>query len=171
LGRECEAYHIQEHCETCKLRIRQRPCCVYMGLDDARGAAVAEICRVFRSGGGDHRHRIRLDDGEHEYFAFGMPVVSTPISFMQECGDLVYTGSTVEELTAAISMALAEPLDSPKRAERLSFAQRNGNTIEQVSRFLAPLFAESDQFPPAGWNTLSVPQSTLQEANAVRAIA
>jgi len=106
-----------------------------------------------------------------DYFAFGMPVVSTPISFMQECGDLVYTGSTVEELTAAISMALAEPLDSPKRAERLSFAQRNGNTIEQVSRFLAPLFAESDQFPPAGWNTLSVPQSTLQEANAVRAIA
>lgn len=106
-----------------------------------------------------------------DYFAFGIPVVSTPISFLRECGDLVYSGSTVEELTAAVEMALAEPPDSPKRAERMSFAQRNGNTIEQVSLFLAPLLAESDVFPPADWDTRPVPQTPSQKMNVVQAIA
>lgn len=101
-----------------------------------------------------------------DYFAHGIPVVSTPITFLQECGDLIYAGSTVEELSAAVQMALAEPPDSPKRAERMNFAEKNGNTIEQVSQFLAPLLAESEIFPPLAWEkgTRALPSTSSCQA-------
>lgn len=75
-----------------------------------------------------------------DYFACGMPVVSTRIVFLQEYEDLVYLGSTPDELSDAISRALREPADSPKRAGRIAVAR--DHSIERSAQILASLLDE-----------------------------
>lgn len=72
-----------------------------------------------------------------DYFAHGIPVVSSPILYVRQYRDLVYIGGTAEELTCAISSALAEPADSPKRARRKAVAREH--SIENQARILARL--------------------------------
>jgi len=69
-----------------------------------------------------------------DYFAQGIPVVSTPIVYVHEHADLVYLGATAEELAHAISRALAEPPDSPKKARRKAIAQNH--SIESLSQLI-----------------------------------
>jgi hypothetical protein len=60
-----------------------------------------------------------------ECFAFGIPVVSTPLIHFWECKDLIYLGDTADELAAAVQAALDEPADSPKRATRIEIARHH----------------------------------------------
>jgi hypothetical protein len=60
-----------------------------------------------------------------EYFAFGIPVVSTPIIHLWEYKDLIYFGDTAEELALAVETALNESPNSPKRAARVDIAQEH----------------------------------------------
>jgi hypothetical protein len=80
-----------------------------------------------------------------DYFARGMPVVSTPIVFLQEYDDLVYLGSTPDELSDAISRALREPADSPKRARRIAVTREH--SIERSAQILAALLDELNTQP------------------------
>lgn len=59
-----------------------------------------------------------------DYFACGIPVVSTPILFLREFRDLVYTGETAEEIVQATRQALTEPVESPRRAARIAVARQ-----------------------------------------------
>lgn len=72
-----------------------------------------------------------------DYFAQGIPVVSTPIVYLRQFEDLVYLGTTPRELANQISDALAEPLQSPKRAKRQAIAQKH--SIDNLSRLLVTL--------------------------------
>ena len=78
-----------------------------------------------------------------DYFARGMPVVSTRIVFLQEYEDLVYLGSTPDELADAISQALMEPADSPKRAGRIALAREHsiGRSAQILTSILDELSA------------------------------
>jgi hypothetical protein len=78
-----------------------------------------------------------------DYFARGMPVVSTPIVFLQEYDDLVYLGSTPDKLSEAVSQALMEPADSPKRAKRIAVAREH--SIEGSARILASILELTQQ--------------------------
>ena len=69
-----------------------------------------------------------------------MPVVSTPIVFLQEYEDLVYLGRTPEELADSISRALVEPVDSPKRAGRIAVAREH--SIGRSARIMASILDE-----------------------------
>jgi glycosyltransferase involved in cell wall biosynthesis len=60
-----------------------------------------------------------------DYFAAGIPVVSTPIACMSEYADLVYTGRTADELAEAVSRALSEGADSTKKARRMAVAREH----------------------------------------------
>jgi hypothetical protein len=73
-----------------------------------------------------------------EYFALGQPVVATPILELREFGDLVYFGDTAKELEQAITLALNEPGDSPKRRRRIEIAGRHSieNLADALSRAL-----------------------------------
>jgi hypothetical protein len=75
-----------------------------------------------------------------DYFALGMPVVSTPIVFLQEYEDLVYLGRTAEELADSISRALAEPVESPKKAGRIAVAREH--SIGRSARIMASILDE-----------------------------
>src|SRR5215469_7117837 len=75
-----------------------------------------------------------------DYFSCGMPVVSTRIVFLQDYEDLVYLGSTPDELADSISQALKEPTDSPKRARRIALAQEH--SIGRGAQMLAAIFDE-----------------------------
>ena len=75
-----------------------------------------------------------------DYFSCGMPVVSTRIVFLQEYEDLVYLGSTPDELADAISQALTEPVNSPKRARRIALAREH--SIGQSSQLLGSILDE-----------------------------
>jgi glycosyl transferase family 1 len=66
-----------------------------------------------------------------EYFAFGVPVVSTPLVHLWEYKDLIYFGDTAEELALAVEAALGEPRDSPKRAARVEIAREH--SIESLA--------------------------------------
>ena len=70
-----------------------------------------------------------------DYFARGMPVVSTPIVCLSEYADLVYIGATANQLEDAISLALLEPAQSPKRAKRRAIAAEH--SVHNLSRLLA----------------------------------
>jgi hypothetical protein len=77
----------------------------------------------------------------YDYFLRGLPVVSTPILEISDFKDLVYVGSTAEELSAAVVRALEEPPDSPKRALRMDIARAHsteaqGQRLEQVLALL-----------------------------------
>ena len=66
----------------------------------------------------------------YDYFLKGLPVVSTPILEISEFKDLVYVGSTAEELSAAVARALEEPPDSPKRALRMEVARAHSTEVQ-----------------------------------------
>jgi hypothetical protein len=70
----------------------------------------------------------------------GLPVVSTPITFLRDYEDLVYLGNTVEELEQAISNALSELPESPKKAKRVAVAR--AHSIQQSSRLLVSILNE-----------------------------
>jgi hypothetical protein len=72
-----------------------------------------------------------------DYFARGIPVVSTPIVYLRQFEDLVYLGTTPQELANRISEALAEPLQSPKKARRQAIARNH--SIDNLSRVLVTL--------------------------------
>ena len=77
----------------------------------------------------------------YDYFLKGLPVASTPILEIAEFKDLVYVGSTAEELSAAVVRALEEPPDSPKRALRMEVARAHsteaqGQRLEEVLALL-----------------------------------
>lgn len=65
-----------------------------------------------------------------DYFLAGLPVVTTPILAVSEFGDLVYTGSTVAELSDAVARALQEPADSPKRSLRVKAAWEHSTELQ-----------------------------------------
>ena len=77
----------------------------------------------------------------YDYFLTGLPVVSTPILEMSEFKDLVYIGSSAEELSAAVGRALTEPSDSPKRSLRAEAARAHstealGRRLEEVLKLI-----------------------------------
>ena len=75
-----------------------------------------------------------------DYFSCGIPIVSTRIVFLQEYEDLVYLGSTPDELADAISRALTEPANSPKRARRIALAREH--SIGRSAQILASILDE-----------------------------
>ncbi|MCU1242664.1 MAG: glycosyl transferase, group 1 [Candidatus Acidoferrum typicum] len=75
-----------------------------------------------------------------DYFALGMPVVSTPIVAIAEYGDLVYAGETAAELAGAVTLALKEADDSPKKARRMALAREH--SFENVSEILREILDE-----------------------------
>ena len=79
-----------------------------------------------------------------DYFAHGLPVVATPIDYLREpeFDGLVYLGSTAEELAKAISLALSEPADSPKKDKRMAVAQ--DHSVEKLSPLLASVLEKFD---------------------------
>ena len=80
-----------------------------------------------------------------DYFARGMPVVSTPIAFLKDHQDLVYVGSTPAELSSAISLALLEPIESLNRARRIALAEQH--SIEHCAQVLGAFLEEVSE----GW--------------------
>jgi glycosyltransferase involved in cell wall biosynthesis len=72
-----------------------------------------------------------------DYFACGLPVVSTPITFLRQYEDLVYIGSTGSELSEAVSRALSEPADSPKKKKRVSLSGEH--SIARLAGILASI--------------------------------
>ena len=75
-----------------------------------------------------------------DYFSRGIPVVSTPIVYLREYDNLVYLGATASELADAVSQALAEPAESPKRAARMAVARKH--SIENLSRPISRVIEE-----------------------------
>jgi hypothetical protein len=76
-----------------------------------------------------------------DYFSRGIPVVSTPIVHLREYEDLVYLGATANGLADAVSQALTEPAESPKRAARIAVARKH--SIENLSWPIARLLEEA----------------------------
>jgi hypothetical protein len=77
----------------------------------------------------------------YDYFLAGLPVVATPILAISEFGDLIYSGSTAQELTDAVIQALKEPPNSPKRSLRVDVARAHstdalGRRLEDVLKLL-----------------------------------
>ncbi|HXW89864.1 MAG TPA: glycosyltransferase, partial [Terriglobales bacterium] len=66
-----------------------------------------------------------------ECFAFGIPVVSTPLIHLWQYKDLIYFGETAEQLVSAVEAALNEPSDSPKRSARIEIARNH--SIENLA--------------------------------------
>ena len=66
-----------------------------------------------------------------EYFALGLPVVSTPIIELWDLQDVVYLGDTASDLAEAVEQALREPLDSPKKKKRKEIARNH--SIENLA--------------------------------------
>jgi GT2 family glycosyltransferase len=97
-----------------------------------------------------------------EYFAFGIPVVSTPLVHLWEYKDLIYFGDTAEELAGAVEQALQEPPDSPKRAARVEVARRH--SVDNLA-------AELRECLPLGSNAEDIRrlQANYSGANAMRA--
>lgn len=58
-----------------------------------------------------------------DYFSAGLPVVSTPIAYVQAMDDLVYVGDSVPSLVLAVQQALSELPDSPTKERRKQIAQ------------------------------------------------
>jgi hypothetical protein len=75
-----------------------------------------------------------------DYFSCGMPVVSTRIAFLQEYEDLVYLGSTPDELAGAILQALTEASNSPKKARRVAVAREH--SVGRSAQILASVLDE-----------------------------
>jgi hypothetical protein len=75
-----------------------------------------------------------------DYFALGLPVVSTPISYLREYEDLVYIGKTAGELADAVARALAEPAESPKRLRRMTVAREH--SVKNLSQAIATMLED-----------------------------
>jgi glycosyltransferase involved in cell wall biosynthesis len=69
-----------------------------------------------------------------EYFAAGIPVVSTPLVHLAEFQDVIYFGESASDLTRAVEAALHESPDSPKRARRVAIAR--SHSIECLAKRL-----------------------------------
>lgn len=76
-----------------------------------------------------------------DYFAAGLPVVSTPLVHLREYGNLVYLGDTAEELAAGVRGALAEPADDSRREKRRRIGREH--SISEMSEILPPIIAEA----------------------------
>jgi O-antigen biosynthesis protein len=80
----------------------------------------------------------------YEYFACGLPVVSSPLPEIQRYSDLVYLASTPEEFVRQLETAVAEH-DEEKAAarrrvaEQESWRNRGMKLLEQVSRIGLPV--------------------------------
>lgn len=66
-----------------------------------------------------------------DYFAAGLPVISTPISYVQAMEGLVYVGDSASSLAIAVRQALAEPPDSSAKERRKQIAQ--AHSIEVIA--------------------------------------
>lgn len=75
-----------------------------------------------------------------DYFAAGLPVVSTPIISLWEHRDLVYLGDTPGELAEGIRKALAEPPDDPRREERRRIAR--AHSLDEMSGILSSILIQ-----------------------------
>ena len=73
-----------------------------------------------------------------EAFAAGKPVVSTPLSDVQEFEGLALTASTVSEWEASIEESLARREDTALKAKMLDLARQNSWTArtEMISRII-----------------------------------
>ena len=61
----------------------------------------------------------------YEYLATGKPVVSTPVPLqVRDYDSCIYIAETTDEFVAKCKEALAETIDSPKRAMRLEEARK-----------------------------------------------
>jgi len=75
-----------------------------------------------------------------DYFLSGIPIVSTPVLSVAEFSDIVYIADTAREFVRATEAALAEPLTSPKRRQRIEAARAHstdalGVRLEEVLNF------------------------------------
>lgn len=61
----------------------------------------------------------------YEYFAMGIPVVSTPLPEVARHENLVYIASTPDEYVSLAEVALREKDDAPARSRRMALAQEN----------------------------------------------
>jgi Glycosyl transferases group 1 len=87
-----------------------------------------------------------------DYFAAGIPVVSTPLACLQEYADLVYQGATADELAEAVRSALAETADNPNRMRRMAIAREH--SIANLSLRLKSMLTEGTTLiadTPPGW--------------------
>jgi hypothetical protein len=78
-----------------------------------------------------------------DYFARGIPVVSTPILYVRQFEDLVYLGTTPQELANAIVEALTEPLLSVKKAQRQAISQKH--SVDKLSELLRTILDLSNE--------------------------
>lgn len=74
-----------------------------------------------------------------DYFAQGLPVVSTRILNLLEFPDTIYFGDDAAELSRAVELALDEPADSPLKAKRIAVAREH--SIEALADVLAEVLA------------------------------
>jgi hypothetical protein len=70
----------------------------------------------------------------YDYFSVGLPVVSASILNLLDLSGEIYFGDTADELGRAVSGALQEPLDSPKRTSRVEISRRH--SIEKFAEAL-----------------------------------
>jgi hypothetical protein len=70
----------------------------------------------------------------YDYFSIGLPVVSASILNLLDSSGEVYFGDTSDELARAVSSALLEPFDSPKRKSRVEISRRH--SIEKFAEAL-----------------------------------
>jgi glycosyltransferase involved in cell wall biosynthesis len=83
-----------------------------------------------------------------EAFAFGTPVVATPIMHLWEYDDVIYFGDTALEMASAIEAALNEAPESPKRAARVEIARKHSlENLAAILRQCLPL--EGERVPVA----------------------
>jgi hypothetical protein len=67
-------------------------------------------------------------------------VVSASILNLLDSSGEIYFGDTTDELAQAVSSALLEPFDSPKRASRVEFSHRHSieKFADALGRSLSP---------------------------------
>jgi glycosyltransferase involved in cell wall biosynthesis len=95
-----------------------------------------------------------------EYFAVGLPVVSTPMIQLWQYKDLVYFGDTAEDLADAIEEALREPPESPKRAARIEIAR--SHSLENLATALRQRLPLGDLFPADAAHPVRVPATHVR---------
>lgn len=78
-----------------------------------------------------------------DYFAQGVPVVSTRILNLAEFSDTIYFGDDAGELSHAVQSALDEPAGSPLKDKRTAIAQ--ANSIEALADVLVEILERCRQ--------------------------
>jgi hypothetical protein len=74
-----------------------------------------------------------------DYFSVGMPVVSTRVLNLLDYSDVIYFGDTADELSRAITLALAEPKCDARRAKRVEIASEH--SLEKLSHNIGEVLA------------------------------